>query len=427
MAEQELYDDFANVRDEHPDEHGVLQPGATGNGQDDDTAAIQRAIDNPDGKPVLFPAGDTDPVNGGLLSYVITSPLRFTHEGQGCLFLSGAQIQLKSDEARVEILAPSQSFTALSIQAGTDGTDNAVPSPACLVIEGADDLLLVDVYVACITATTLVRVRDSARVTFKGGDVYGVAQGGDNTGVNLGAGVTGFSAGAMAIHELARGLVLEDGAQDVSLRDCTIEAESEAMIEVRGLVRGLYVYGLHCEAGTARGAHHFVVVKEAGGVRGGVFLGCEFGALSTRFVEPPRRVFVIDGEWTGVNVLGCFHNGGKEESSAHAVWAIGATATVSDSCDAWNDWDNIELFDGAGRLPVFTRDGERGLQISAESVQLDSAKLGFFGATPVARGPAYTVRQSNARDLRTDSVEAVLSTLLQDLGRLGIVECRVLR
>lgn len=419
MAEQELYDDFANVRD--------AAYGAWGDGNHDDTAAIQAAIDNPEGKPVLFPAGDVNTSTGLPYPYVITSPVRFTHEGQGCLFLSGAQIQLKSDEARVEILAPSQSFTALSIQAGTDNTGNVVPTPACLVIEGADDLLLVDLYVACSTATTLVRVRDSARVTFKGGDVYGVAQGGDNTGVNLGAGVTGVSAGAVAIHELARGLVLEDGAQDVSLHDCTIEAESEAMIEVRGLVRGLYVYGLHCESGTARGAHHFVVVKEAGGVRGGVFLGCEFGALSTRFATPARRVFVIDGEWTGVNVLGCYHNGGDEESSAHAVWAIGASATVSESCDAWNEWDKVEVFDGAGRLPVLTRDGERGLQLGAESIQLDSAKLGFFGATPVARGPAYTVRQSNARDLRTDSVEAVLSTLLQDLGRLGIVECRVLR
>ena len=220
MAKQKLHDVYANVRD----------PAyrARGNGLNDDTDAIQRAIDNTEGKHVLVPAGDPDPLTGGVHYYVIKSPLRFTHEGQRCLFLAGALLQLESDDARVEILAPAQHFVGLAIQGGTDQGErrSAVPDP-CLLISGADGLLLEDLSVSGGAATTVVRVTGSNGVTidrgriFSGGPVVG------RTGLEIGEGVRGFGATGLAVDQHGVGVRFVGTSRAVAFLASTIEGVCE--------------------------------------------------------------------------------------------------------------------------------------------------------------------------------------------------------
>jgi hypothetical protein len=156
------------------------------------------------------------------------------------------------------------------------------------------------------------------------------------------------------------------------------------------------------------------------------------GALAA--ATTPSRVFVIAGEWSGVNVSGCFHNGGKDPTTnadytaeISAVYEIQATATVTNSSDRFNHWDHVAVVagDGAALLARLDHDYDHGLQFHAAALRVEAEKIGFFGATPVARGAAYTVPDVNLRILTSANARRVLATLLADLAQLGLVNCTV--
>ncbi len=139
-------------------------PGATGDGATDDTSAIQRAIDT--GLHVVFPGR----------TYRVSHPLMFHNDNQRVTFLAGAQIELVSSSASVHITGKRQTFTGLWIRTGVVDGVQVVPDP-CLLIQGAENLLLEDPRVECATAAALVRVKDAAGVTIVGG-AHGIQLGG---------------------------------------------------------------------------------------------------------------------------------------------------------------------------------------------------------------------------------------------------------
>lgn len=133
-------------------------PGAAGDGSTDDTAAIQRAIAT--GLHVLFPAAD----------YRVSRPLVFHNDDQRVTFLAGAKLELATSQASVHITGKRQAFTGLWIRTGVVDGVQIVPDP-CLLIQGADDLLLQEPRVDCSAAVVPVRVKDTAGVTIVGGSL----------------------------------------------------------------------------------------------------------------------------------------------------------------------------------------------------------------------------------------------------------------
>lgn len=449
---QILADVYQNVRDP------IGRRGARGNGEDDDTEAIQRAINT--GRHVLFPQGTVSTFTNedGSFNHIEVNPykilgkLKFKHDGQRCTFLAGAILELDSALASVEITGKNQTFIGLRITVGNEEDSNlpasslgtAIPNP-CLLITGADGLLLEDVQVSCGSAATLVRIQDTVGITIQGGQFHGVNEVELSTGLELGDGVKDFSAVALAIDNLGYGVRFEGATESISFVDCTIEQEIVNMVEVRGQVRGLSLLGVHMETGKG---HHFIVVQSGGGVYGGSIAACEFGQLAThhrewgaqpgKAVRPrlpatdalnsaPRRVFVIGGAWCGVNVSGCFHNGGSEPASEHAVWELQPTSTVSQSCDQFNVWTDVVVVTGANAsaLPTLTSDGSGRLTFGAHGILIKASEIGFFGNAPVARPGKYTTEARTARNVLMNDTYSVLATLLADLGRLGLIDCRV--
>ncbi len=433
----------------------VMEFGAKGNGYDDDTAAIQDAINT--GKHVLFPQGTVSPVNNpdGTLNhtelnpYVLYMPLKFNNEGQKCTFLSGASLELDTNLACVIISGKSQTFSGLRISTGTsvwppNKGRPAVPDP-CLVIEGADGLLLEDLHVESTHQSTLVRILNTDGIAIQGGRIsgggYGHHKDEKNVGLELGSGVKNFSAVSLAIDNTGFGVVLKGTTETISFLDCTIEQQTENMIEVQGQVHGLSVVGLHTESGG--GAYRFFVVQPGAGVYGGVFTGCQLGNLNEA-AQSPRRVFVIDGDWHGVNVYGCEHNaqsptvwGGRD-----AIWEIGRAADISQSCDMLNQWDHFDnnwsqspssadtgrvvAGTDVARFPIVHSDNGK-LVLTAGGIRVDTPKIGFFGAVPAARRWKYSVGSDHRRVLGAspESAYMVLTSLLKDLARLGLIECEV--
>lgn len=396
--------------------------------------ALRQAIRT--GGHVLIPHGE----------FWIDSDVEFPNDGQRCTFLAGASLRLIG--AGVRITGKRQSFYAMNVA----GDATSPPDP-CVDIDGADDLLLVDFRASCNLAVTLVRVRNANGVLIHGGHISGVNELNLNTGINLGAGVKNFRAKRLTIDHLGHGVILDDETQGVSFTDGTIEAEHQEMILVRGTVYGLALIGMHMESGTSAlhddpvdpdavttmaGAYHFVVVSSTGAVRGALFLGCELGAL-----RPPdgtdsdltlrRRVFLIQGTWDGVTVMGCWHNGGNRAAILDAVYEISSPAVVTRSGDMFNYWESVEQFGPERALTIprklptvnFTDLGSgAALRLTAPSIRLDCTRLGFFGVAPVEQPGVYVVGTGpEGRNLTTDAVETVLRTLLWDLSRLGLIRC----
>lgn len=216
---QLLHQVYANVRDFD----------AKGNGRDDDTAFIQAAIDNKEGHHVLFPRGELEP-SGEINPYKILGHLKFQNDGQRCIFLAGASLELDSDYASVIISGKSQTLTGLWITVGTasygpHSGSTAVPDP-CLLIDGADDLLLEDLHVGCSSAGTLVRIRNAEGVTIRGGRLTGVNELKENTGLDIGSGARNVSALHLTMDQLGYGVVLQDntGAYEVGAIGLTVKA-----------------------------------------------------------------------------------------------------------------------------------------------------------------------------------------------------------
>jgi len=88
-------------------------------------------------------------------------------------------------------------------------------------------------------------------------------------------------------------------------------------------------------------------------------------------------------------------------------------------------WDKVAFADGPGAatLPRLTG-GEfdtSNLVLSAHSIQVNANRIGFLGATPVARSFPYSVGADISRDLVSNEPFRVLGALLRDLASLGLV------
>ena len=456
---------YANVRDRHGG------PGALGDGFTDDTAAIQRAIDTR--RHVLFPQGEL--VDGVIQPYLLGNTdtnahralapvLTFPNADQDVTFLAGARLEFVRDGGRVEITGPRQTFTGLWVRAGLNARTDVSTLPApCVLVDGADGLLLEDLVVECGSAATLLEIKDTVGVTLRNGVISGVSEQELSTGISFQGTVRQFTGAGLAVHQLGYGVVVEGTCEGLAILDSTVEANLVNMIRIRAgaQLRGLNLQGVHAEPGTYYGSRQYIVVEAGASVQGGYITACELAGLWTSdaaLVElakdktdpalsstelarrgalaaatTPCRVFVIAGEWTGVNVSGCFHNGVPDPTGVDypaeisAVYEIQATATVTNSSDRFNYWDHVAVVtgDGAALLARLDHDYDHGLQFHAAALRVEAEKIGFFGATPVARGAAYTVPDLNLRILTSANARRVLATLLADLAQLGLVNCTV--
>lgn len=422
---QDLDDVYANVYD------SAFAGGAVARAGVDDTTAIQQAIDT--GRHVLFPAGDFRL----LASSTGHETLNFDNDGQRCTFLAGAILRIESPDATVIITGKDQAITGLNV---TTASASITPDQ-CVLIDGADGLVLKDARVTCSSPSTAVRIRNTEGISIQSGRITGNSN--DlSVGIELDDGARSLNAVGVALDQLGQGVVVVGAAQNISFTNSTIEANATNMVEVRtgGSIRGLSLLGVHMEYGSGDfGCDDFIVVQAGATVEGGILAGCEFGGLGPDAAA--QRVFVIIGNWLGVTVVGCWHHGASDETAAeHSVWEIRPTANIAGSCDMFNSWDNVSVqVDGTRQddgsmtevatMPTLQNTEGGTLTVKASAVRIRSTRLGFFGSTPVERPAAYTIDASlldptlggGAHDLTSANAAFVLATLLQDLAALGLI------
>jgi len=409
--------EYANIED-----YGAVEVPDNGTAFDS-TDAIRRAIAT--GLHVVIPTGE----------FYVYDVIHFGNLTQRCTFFGRGRIRLVTAEAQIRITGSRQVFERMWVtaQAGVD-------FQPCVLVEGADDVLFLGLLVGCTTNSTLLELRDCANIRLVGGEISGGNPLNDTTGI-LFSGVRGFGSWGLTVHQLQYGVVFATGTQNhcVAFQDGTIEACFEHQVEVRGAVYGLSMLGWHMESGTddeldsegkitsRAGAAVFVRVLEGGGVYGGVFAGSVFGAQRTKQDGVPRRVFQIGGDWHGVSVYGCWHLGTTDDSFETAsIWELESTASVENSGDYFNSWDNALVLEDPTQMAAILYDpdstNQLGIRISGSSFRARASKIGFFGAEPV-EPPTYTLgREYDERNLGASTVEDVLGTLLRDLAALGLVK-----
>lgn len=107
-----------------------------------------------------------------------------------------------------------------------------------------------------------------------------------------------------------------------------------------------------------------------------------------------------------------------------SVWYVEDTAQVSATCDMFNAWSQSTVAAGAkaGELVQMTTDASGNLIFIAESVQVQSDELGFFGEGPAPQSGPYTPLSTVSYVLGASNESEVLSQLIVDLGRLGLIK-----
>lgn len=141
-----------------------------------------------------------------------------------------------------------------------------------------------------------------------------------------------------------------------------------------------------------------------------------------------RCVLRVHGRVSGVVVTGCQ----STEDSRTTAWVIeddsnsayNYGALVSQSCDLFNCWAQGEVAAGAGANALVTFGTTRSgiAKIGAESITLDSAALGCFGADAGAQGGGYTLGTGRSHFVTAPSGPAgALAQLLEDLAALGVI------
>lgn len=153
----------------------VVDYGAVGDGRNDDTAAIQAAIDTL--RHVVFPLG-TYLFSTSVDASSNTIPLTFANDEQRCEFLAGAILKPANGDAYVLITGQRQRITGLRIEAD----DDVVAHSPLLDIYGAFDLWLQELRVTSrsigVSATGVsaaVRVMCLTKCNFVGGRICGGA------------------------------------------------------------------------------------------------------------------------------------------------------------------------------------------------------------------------------------------------------------
>lgn len=438
MSSQTLAQAFANVHDF----------GAYGDGIHDDSLAIQGAIDNADGKQVLFPEGvyllAGDARDGGRTTN--RASIEFGNDGQRATFLAGARLQLASAADFVRVSGTDQAFVGMRIHRGDHGDALGVPPitighDPMLDVDGADRVAFRDLRVSSnVPAPTLVRLRALTGCRFTGGRLLGDA--GEGVGLRLGeAGDEGsvirVSAIGLTIDQVGVGVRFDSTAEAVSFTGCRFGEITKTGIvlgpeEAQKLpvqIRSLTVSGCRFVQGEPK---RWVRVRSSADARGVTVSGCWFGHPS-QDADDPGRVFVIEGRLAGAVVTGCFlkdESGGKDSGSSGAIWEIAASATVAGACDMFNAWPDVEVATGANadKLCRMTSDTSGKLRIVASSLRFDSTRataetrqLGFFGLTTAPQPDPFTNVVPLSQALVPGSEREVLNRLIWDLARLGVV------
>ena len=439
MSSHTLRQTFANVHDF----------GAYGDGIHDDSLAIQGAIDNADGKQVLFPDGvyllAGDARDAGRTTN--RASIAFGNDGQRASFLAGARLQLASAADFVRISGSDQSFAGMRIHRGEHGDALGVPPitighDPMLDVDGADRVAFRDLRVSSnVPAPTLVRLRALTGCRFTGGRLLGDA--GEWVGLRLGeAGDDGsvirVSAIGLTIDQVGVGVRFDSAAEAVSFTGCRFGEMSKTGIalgpeeaqKVPVQVRSLTVSGCRFTQGEPK---RWIRVRSSADARGVTVSGCWFGHPSQE-ADDPGRIFVIEGALAGAVVSGCFlkdESGGKDSASGGmAIWEITGSAAVAGACDMFNAWPDVEVATGANadKLCRMTSEASGKLRIVAANVRFDSTQadsgrlLGFFRSTTAARGAAFSGAEVRGYDLAGSSdTREVLRTLVRDLQLLGIL------
>lgn len=438
MSTQTLARAFANVHDF----------GAYGDGIHDDSLAIQGAIDNADGKHVLFPEGvyllAGDARHGGRTTN--RASIEFGNDGQRASFLARARLQLASADDFVRVSGSDQAFVGMRIHRGDHGAALGVPPitighDPMLDVDGADRVAFRDLRVSSnVPAPTLVRLRALTGCRFTGGRLLGDA--GEGVGLRVGeAGDDGsvirVSAIGLTIDQVGVGVRFDSVAEAVSFTGCRfgeitktgIALGPEEAQKVQVQLRSLTVSGCRFTQGEPK---RWIRVRSSADARGVTVSGCWFGH-PTQEADDPGRIFVIEGALAGAVVSGCFlkdESGGKDSASGGvAIWEITGSAAVAGACDMFNAWPDVEVATGANadKLCRMTSEASGKLRIIAASVRFDSTQpeatrsLALFGPSAVARGRAFSGASVLGRDLTAADPREVLRALVWDLQELGLL------
>jgi len=416
---ESLGDVVANVRDF----------GATGNGWSPDLGRLQAAADFflDDGRlHVLIPAGD----------YRITGPLYLPHQWQRVTFLAGAQITLGLPGACVYIgsavpeglpdpgPAPSEQTIENLTVVGARGL-GSVPA---VQIRAAAGLLLDGLRVTVSGAGAVgVRVWSLTRVAFEGGRILCEGeQGGVGlqlTGADGQSGVFEPMVVGLTVQGFARGIECSCSTQSPAFVDCDLENDVDLefvkpddveMTEVT--VTALTI--TNCRfAGTGEAR---IRVAETAVINAGVISGCSFRAPSRG-----GAIFRVEHSMNGVLVSGCsVFDDALGVALGSAVWSCTPATLVTRVGDMFNAWGNVQLRDrDADKLSAILGGVDGEVTITNRGEAFDAQELGFLGAEPVAQtafalDPGASTEETH---LRTGEVRDLLNSLVEELGRLGVV------
>lgn len=394
----------------------VMDHGATGDGHTNDLVAIQTAINR--GRPLLFPAG----------TYLLQATeiwrfLDFRTAGQRALFLPGSSLKAEAPDVWIRISAPDQVFRGMTLDPNVlpVTSDTWTAHDPILEITGADNLVMEDFYTHSGADTTQVRVSNTQGITFRNSWIHGSWSKDAPSaviGLDIAENVSGLRFLHSAITEQNVALIISAETSDLTFIYSTFESGGEIAVSLRsGRVDGLLMQACHFEGKLSRLVH--VEVQESATLSGALFAGCSLGELKNPVDDAEvRRVFRIAGTIEGMVVKGGSHVATDRVNDY--VWEFVPGCRVRNCEDRFNFWDHVTVVAGTDlRTQWSTEDST--LTLQAPSVRFTAGKVGFFGATPVAR-QRYVVPASVNRTLAHGKELQVLATLIRDLGLLGILE-----
>lgn len=427
----------------------------------DNTDAFQDAIAT--GRHVLVPAG----------VYRFANRIDFPNGGQRCTFLSGAVLQATTPDAFVRVgpppppvppqLANTQVFESLRVEGVAGGaTHNPLLDIEQASIAVFRDLRIAIGAIAAAAGDTpaAVRVRRAIGVKFIGGALIGAGASG-TVGLLFTAvpevstqdGPYESGATGMRIERFGWGFRVDATVDEPCFIDCTFADNVDGAVWVtRGRELVATVTGMRlisCRMFGAAPQQYLLVDAETGsGLPGragaprvpdrldnwfaGTILGCTFGSppvakgseVAVTATIDPACILRVLGSVQGIVVAGCRS---YPEDGRSSVWIFGDSGSVSRSADMFNSWaqESIASGDAAEDLVIFDVKAAGALTVQTEQQRFDTAKVGFFDASPSAPGSGYDVSAvSPSTVLTAMTAPQVLAKLITELTLLGVLKKR---